>query len=380
MGSGVRVLVVDGDAQLRQQLCQLLGEHPSIEVVGSAANGRTALPRLASYSPDVLLLDLGAAEEALALLAHGVGARTVAVADAAVPETVLAEAVQLGVAEVVRKPAGSIEEGLRSLAAAVVPRLLRLAGNPVRRQAMDRVVTTVAATTSAPVIARIQPAVPAAVAAPPTAPGIAALQPATATATRLRAHRGSPRVVAIGVSTGGPKALAAILPELPADFPLPILIVQHMPPLFTASLAESLSKVCRLPVREAQHGEPVRSGQILIAPGGRHLRVVRREAGEVLELTEDAPVCSCRPSVDYLFHSLRDCYGGAVLGVMLTGMGEDGWAGSQALHAAGAQLLAQDEASCTVYGMPRGPISAGIAEATPLAAIAAAIRAKVKGA
>jgi two-component system chemotaxis response regulator CheB len=361
MGAAVRVLLVDGDARLRQQLSQLLGEYPAIEVVGAAANGRTALPRLLSYRPDVLVLDLGAAEEALALLAHGIGARTVALATAAVPAAVLAEAAQLGVAEVVRKPDGEAEASVRALAAAVVPRLLRLG----------------AVTGRAPLAERAAPATAsaAAFATAPTAASASVPEPAL----RSRTGRHSPRVVAIGVSTGGPKALASILPELPADFPLPILIVQHMPPLFTASLAESLAKVCRLPVREAQHGEPVRGGQILIAPGGRHLRAVRRETGEVLELTEDPPVCSCRPSVDYLFHSLRGCYGGAVLGVMLTGMGEDGWVGCQALHDAGAILLAQDEASCTVFGMPRGPIRAGIAEAVPLAGIAAMIQQKAKG-
>jgi len=357
MTAGVRVLLIDSDAQLRQRLGQIMGEHPSIEVVGSAANGRTALPRLQTYCPDVLLLDLGAAEEALALLAHGVGARTVALAAAEVPAAVLAEAAQLGVAEVVRKPAVGDEDGLRSLAAAVVPRLLRLGSRQVRRSASEQPLPAAVSTT-----------------VPFVEPGSAPVP-----ALRPRRNRNSPRVVAIGVSTGGPKALATILPELPADFPLPILIVQHMPPLFTASLAESLAKACRLPVREAQHGEPVRGGQILIAPGGRHLRVMRREPDEVLELTEDAPVCSCRPSVDYLFHSLRDCYGGAVLGIMLTGMGEDGWAGSHALHDAGAMILAQDEASCTVFGMPRGPIRAGIAEAVPLIGIAAAMQQKVRG-
>lgn len=189
----------------------------------------------------------------------------------------------------------------------------------------------------------------------------------------------APRVVGIGVSTGGPRALAEVLPKLPADFPLPIVVVQHMPPKFTASLAEALDRQCALRVREAQGGEPLRAGEVLIAPGGHHLRVDSRAGVEVAVVTMDPPEHSCRPSVDYLFRSLQQTFGGRVLGVLLTGMGEDGWASCQLLHAAGAMLLAQDEATSTVFGMPRGPIEAGIARATPLGEIAAALQAAARG-
>lgn len=182
-----------------------------------------------------------------------------------------------------------------------------------------------------------------------------------------------PAVVGIGVSTGGPRALTDLLPRLPADFPVPILIVQHMPPKFTASLAESLDRVCKLRVREAQDGDRVEPGRILLAAGGFHLRVVQGAMGDKVRLTQDPPERSCRPSVDYLFRSLAEAYGRRVLGVVLTGMGEDGWLGSRSIHAAGGRLLAQDRASATVFGMPRGPIEAGIAQAIPLDRMADAI-------
>lgn len=202
-------------------------------------------------------------------------------------------------------------------------------------------------------------------------PGTAVALPVPKRSTRAGKR---PLVVGIGVSTGGPAALTALLPRLPADFPLPIVVVQHMPARFTASLAASLDRVCKLRVREAKQGERLVRGQILIAPGGQHLRIVMGLGGEVVNLNEDPPECACRPSVDYLYRSLHDCFDGRVLGVVLTGMGEDGWAGSRLLRDAGALILAQDEASSTVYGMPRGPISEGLATAVSLDDMAGAIQ------
>ena len=207
---------------------------------------------------------------------------------------------------------------------------------------------------------------------PPRAKEGAALGTLVSTPRRRVGRR--PLVVGIGVSTGGPKALTTLLPNLPADFPLPVLVVQHMPAQFTASLAESLDRVCKLRVREAKHGQPLVRGQILIAPGGHHLSVVRAPLGEAVAVTDDPPECACRPSVDYLYRSLLDCFDGRVLGVVLTGMGEDGWAGSRLLREAGALILAQDEASSTVFGMPRGPICEGLARAVSLDDMAGAIQ------
>ena len=171
-----------------------------------------------------------------------------------------------------------------------------------------------------------------------------------------------PKVVVIGVSTGGPTALGAILPELPADFPLPILVVQHMPPLFTRLLAERLNCSCHLPVAEACQGEPVGPGKILIAPGDFHLKVVSSTTGVRVCLDQSPTQNSCRPAVDALFTSIGAVYGGAVMAVILTGMGEDGLRGAEILRAQGATVLAQDEASSVVWGMPGAVVKAGIAD------------------
>jgi two-component system chemotaxis response regulator CheB len=171
-----------------------------------------------------------------------------------------------------------------------------------------------------------------------------------------------PHVVVIGVSTGGPTALGAILPQFPANFPLPVLVVQHMPPLFTRLLADRLNAACNLPVKEACEGELVRGGQILIAPGDFHLRVSDGDGCVRVHLDQSAPQNSCRPSVDALFSSAGGTYGGGVVAAVLTGMGQDGLRGAEVLKAQGAMVLAQDEVSSVVWGMPGAVVHAGLAD------------------
>jgi two-component system chemotaxis response regulator CheB len=168
--------------------------------------------------------------------------------------------------------------------------------------------------------------------------------------------------VVIGVSTGGPNALGAILPELPAAFPLPVLVVQHMPSLFTRLLAERLHSICRLPVEEAAQGAPVGAGKILVAPGDFHLKVASVGGHARVYLDQSPPRNSCRPSVDALFASIGEVYGGAAIAVILTGMGQDGLRGAEILKARGASILAQDEASSVVWGMPGAVVNAGLAD------------------
>ena len=171
-----------------------------------------------------------------------------------------------------------------------------------------------------------------------------------------------PRVVVIGVSTGGPTALAAILPQLPVEFQLPVLIVQHMPALFTRLLAERLHTTCRLPVEEATQGARVNPGRILIAPGDFHLKVGLSGGAAQVRLDQSPPQNFCRPAVDALFSSIAETYGGAVIAVILTGMGHDGLHGTEILKARGASILAQDEASSVVWGMPGAVVNAGLAD------------------
>ena len=191
--------------------------------------------------------------------------------------------------------------------------------------------------------------------APPT-------PPARAAAPAWQGLKLRPKVVVIGVSTGGPTALAAMLPSFPASFPLPILLVQHMPPLFTRLLAERLNANCPLTVEEASHGQAVEAGKILIAPGNFHMKVAS-SAGTVRVCLDQSPQQnSCRPAVDPLFASAAELYGGAVLAVVLTGMGQDGLRGAETLRACGARVLVQDEASSVIWGMPGAVANAGLAD------------------
>ncbi len=172
----------------------------------------------------------------------------------------------------------------------------------------------------------------------------------------------SPAVVVIGISTGGPAALNDILPKLPGDFPLPILIVQHMPPLFTRFLAERLNANCALRVEEAAQDRLVEAGCILIAPGDFHMRLVSNQGRVCVHLDQSAQQNFCRPAADALFRSASEVYGGAVMAVVLTGMGEDGLRGVEILRASGATIVAQDEKSSVVWGMPGAVVNAGFAD------------------
>jgi two-component system chemotaxis response regulator CheB len=171
------------------------------------------------------------------------------------------------------------------------------------------------------------------------------------------------QIVAIGVSTGGPTALAAIVPTLPVDLRVPIVIVQHMPPMFTAFLAERLQKQTSLRVVEATDGAAVVAGTILIAPGDFHLRIRKNGAAVVASLNQQPPENSCRPAVDVLFRSVAEVFGDAAIGVVLTGMGQDGLRGSESLRARGAYIIAQDEATSVVWGMPGAIVRAELADA-----------------
>jgi two-component system chemotaxis response regulator CheB len=378
--SRIRVLVVEPDVHLRQGLSRVLGQHPAIEVIGAAISGRTAIPKIASYRPDCIVLGIDdPAADGVELLQHlqhaDTDTRRVVLAPAGAGSELMARLTQAGANEVVARPVGPVDSVIEQLGHDVLPPILRL-GRPARSHGPSVDAGSAKGTAMGAVSAILGTPVAPLPAGGPTAAAPAAAPPALV----LPRHTSRIQVVGIGVSTGGPKALGEVLPRLPADFPLPILLVQHMPPKFTKSLAESLDRTCSLRVAEAKDGDRIERGRILIAPGGMHMKVVRTDLGEVVRLTEDPPECSCRPSVDYLFRSLTESYGKAVLGVVLTGMGEDGWSGSRVVHAAGGRVLAQDQATATVWGMPRGPIEAGIATAVPLEQVADAIVQIVRGA
>ena len=204
---------------------------------------------------------------------------------------------------------------------------------------------------------------------------------ATARPVTARPLTSRPEIVLIGVSTGGPAALARLLPLLPADLGVPVAVVQHMPPIFTQSLAESLSGKCSLRVREAADGDKLEPGLVLIAPGGRHLRLASSpDAVARAQITDDPPENNCRPAVDYLFRSAANALPGRAMAVILTGMGNDGTLGLRLLKRHGCFTIAQDEATSVVFGMPKAAIEAGVVDLVlPLDAIAARILATVRG-
>jgi two-component system chemotaxis response regulator CheB len=185
--------------------------------------------------------------------------------------------------------------------------------------------------------------------------------------------------VFIGASTGGPEALRLLLPKLPRDLPVPVVVVQHMPAQFTRPLAERLNGLCGLEVVEATHGMPLVAGRVFVAPGGRHLKLTRGGGQVAIQLTNDPPENSCRPAVDYTLRSACDSLKGKALAVVLTGMGRDGLQGSGALKQRGGRIVAQDADGCTVFGMPKAVIEAGLADrVVKLPRLASVIRDEVR--
>ena len=225
-----------------------------------------------------------------------------------------------------------------------------------------------------------RPVIPEPRVAPEAAPADSSLGGIAARMQRL-SNPTKPDMVLIGVSTGGPVALTQLLPAIPRDIGVPIIVVQHMPPIFTKSLAESLDAKCVVGVREAIHGETPEPNTVYIAPGGRQMRLgVGTENRPILELTDDPPENNCRPAVDYLFRSAANRFPGRSMAVILTGMGSDGTLGLRLLKRHGCFVIAQDEASCVVYGMPKAAVDAGVADVVlPLESIASRITAVVKG-
>jgi two-component system, chemotaxis family, protein-glutamate methylesterase/glutaminase len=374
MENRLRVLVVDDTITYRTIVSHALAGIPGVEVVGVAANGKIALQKLEHLHPDLLTLDVEMPEmnglEVLRCLRRNkadVGAIMLSACTSEGAESTI-EALELGAFDFVIKPSGGTPE---ANADRLRQELRRRIEAFVRSREIRAILHGGAAAGSGG-------AIPAAVAngaaaGKPVAPAISTTDPA-AGCQRHTFHEAGlsarPAIVALGISTGGPQALTTLLPQLPADLAVPVLIVQHMPPMFTRSLADDLDHRCALHVCEAVDGQAVLSGSILIAPGGKQMKVERDGETPVVRITDDLPENSCRPSVDYLFRSVARVYGRRALGVIMTGMGNDGAAGCRLLHRGEAPILAQDEASCVVFGMPREPLQEGIAKAISLQGMA----------
>ena len=372
----MRVLVADDAVLFRRLLADVLASLPGVEVVGSAANGKIALQKVRELKPDLLTLDIEMPEmDGLAvldaLLKSGKPAVEVIVVSALSRRggDLTMRALEKGAFDFITKPeAATAEQGRAALLRELAPRV-RAVANRLEIRAILR-------GKSAPV--RLD--VPAPGVISESAPADSSFDGIVARMQRL-SNPSKPEMVLIGVSTGGPNALGQLLPAIPRDIGVPILIVQHMPPIFTKSLADSLAAKCAVGVREAIHGEFPEPNTAYIAPGGRQMRLAEgAEHRPVIELTDDPPENNCRPAADYLFRSVANRFPGRAMAVILTGMGSDGTLGLRLLKRGGSFVIAQDEQSCVVYGMPKAAVDAGVADVVlPLESIAGRITAAVKG-
>jgi two-component system chemotaxis response regulator CheB len=334
--SRIRVLIVDDAVVIRRLVGDVLSADPEIEVVGTAANGRIGLQKITQCNPDVVTMDVEMPDmngiETLKEIRKTWLKLPVIMFSTLTERGAAAtlDALQAGASDYVTKPAnvGSVTAGLEAVRRDLIPKIKALAGRT---------------------------AVPATVA--PAARQIATL----ATACSPASLTGQINIIAIGVSTGGPNALAELLPALPATLPVPIVIVQHMPPMFTRLLAERLDAQSAIKVAEGRAGMTLEPGHAYIAPGDFHMTLQRRGTAVEVAVNQEPPENSCRPAVDVLFRSVVAQFGSGTLGVILTGMGQDGLRGCELIRETGGQVVVQDEASSVVWGMPGFVARAGLA-------------------
>jgi two-component system chemotaxis response regulator CheB len=349
----IRVLVVDDSALMRRMIGDMIESAEGCEVIDTARNGREAIEKVQALRPDVVTMDVEMP------VMNGIDALREIMAECPTPVVMLSSRTERGAEETIRslelgavdfvcKPSGAISMDIAEVKEILIAKL-RLA-----------------------VHARL---LPPAVAYPCRRPARVG-SPSVAYPCRRLARVGSSavpadRVVVIGSSTGGPRALETIIPQLPPDLSAAVVVAQHMPPGFTAAMAERLNTLSALRVREAADGDMVTQGEVLIAPGGRHLLVNSRKR---MMISDAPPVWGVRPAVDVLMTSAAETYGAACVGVILTGMGQDGARGAALIRRAGGRTLAQDEDTCVVYGMPKAAVEqGGVDLVVPLPQIAATI-------
>ncbi len=352
----VRVLIVDDSVIVRKAVNDALRSDPEIEIVGVAENGKIALEKLKELKPEVMVLDIEMP------ICDGFGVLKKISEDRIRVKTIMfstltergawqtIKALSLGANDYVPKPTSGASvgysEGVKKVAKELTPKI---------KQFRKRKSTTLGVSATAP-----NPSKP------------------MRTKARPLSRPGIVKIVAIGISTGGPEALTQLLPEFASSFPVPIVIVQHMPKLFTKLLSERLNLTANIKVLEAADGMILEPGVAYIAPGGYHLEVNDCKGKILLSTNQDPPKNSCRPAVDVLFHSVAEVYGSNCLAVIMTGMGKDGLEGIEVMQKKGSQVIAQDQASSVVWGMPGAVVNAGLAnEVLPLNQMASAIQGAV---
>jgi two-component system chemotaxis response regulator CheB len=327
----IRVLVVDDSALMRKLIPQLLERDNSIHVIGTAMDGAFAIKKIEELKPDAITLDLEMPRmDGIETLRHIMRQHQVPVvvvsAHTREGAATTFKALHMGAFDFVAKPENVLAEGMSEIATELIVKIKAAVNSPFQRRPMP-----------------------------------AAGKPSLPKPKRTSVISPATKVVAIGISTGGPNSLEYMLGQLPADFPAAILVVQHMPAGFTETFARRLNESCSLDVKEAQSGDLLAAGRVLVCPGDRHMKVRRMPLGDVVVLSDDAKVNGHRPSVDVLFRSVAPEFGADSVGLLMTGMGEDGAEGLGAMKAAGALTIAQDEASSIVFGMPRAAIERGYA-------------------
>jgi len=358
----IRVLVVDDTIVYRKAVSDIMEELPEIELVGVAHNGKIAMSKIKTLNPDLLTLDIEMpVMNGLEVLAEiqknnlNVGAIMLSTLTAEGGDMTL-KALELGAFDFILKPQSRNQaEGKNQI-----------------RQLIHPMIKAFARSFTASTLLRKS--------TPQRSKPLRSLKPLKSDAAPLpkvsmpaTKHRGRSEIIAIGVSTGGPNALTKVLPKLPGNIGVPLVIVQHMPPVFTKSLANSLNKKCSLAVKEAVDREYLKNNTVYIAPGGKQMKLVASADGRnrQIKITDDPPENSCKPAVDYLFRSVADYYVGRTTAVIMTGMGSDGTKGLEILKNKGSYIIAQDEKTCVVYGMPKIPIESGLADkVSPLDKIA----------
>ncbi len=331
MSERIRVLVVDDSALMRKLIPTILERDPSIEVVGTAMDGAFALKKIEEFHPDVITLDLEMPRmdgmEALRLIMHRTPLPVIVFSTHSREGAYSTfKALALGAIDFVAKPKGAAAGHLDAVALQLIEKI------KVAKRASGR---------------KVRASVP--------------VETQRVTKKIVRATLAPNRIVAIGISTGGPNALQYVLSQIPADFPASTLIVQHMPEGFTEMFAKRLDECCALDVHEARSGDLLVAGRVLICPGNRHMMVRRMPRGDMAVLSDGPPVNGHRPSADVLFHSVAQEFGLTAVGVIMTGMGDDGAEGLGAIKAAGGMTVAQSEDTCVVSGMPRAAIVKGYA-------------------
>ena len=349
----IRVLIIDDSALMRQVLASLLSKDPGIEVIGSAPDPFIAREKIKALNPDVITLDVEMPKmDGLTFLeklmrGHPMPVVMVSSLTEAGCETTL-RALELGAVDFITKPKIDLREGMEEVAQDLIAKVKAAAQAKVRGKGVGG----------------------SGVAAPLTPYPV----PLTSSTAMIKT---TDTIIAIGSSTGGTEAVKDVLMALPPNTP-PILITQHMPERFTKTWADRMNALCRLTVKEAEDGDSVLPGHALVAPGGYHMALVRSGARYSVRINQDPPVNRHRPSVDVLFDSVAQYAGANTIGVILTGMGGDGAKGMLAMKQAGAYTIAQDEASCVVFGMPKEAIKlGGVDKVLPLSEVPDAIVAYV---